>query len=328
MFANISRCPGYLSSEGRCRIHFRRGRWDGRAVLTRLLIKNFKSWRQAELKLAPLTALFGASSSGKSSLIQFLLMLKQTKDSADRALALDFGNSETLVDLGSFREAVHAHDEDKDIYWELDWEAAEELRIGDPSYKRTNVLFRGTRIGVSSSVRLRQRIASSDFLDYDFSGSHFRLERGDDNKAGFQLQASGPSEFRFIRNLGRAWDLPGPTRSYAFPDQARTYFQNAQFLSEFKSAYVRQMDAIVHLGPLRDYPRRQYIWSGSSPTDVGRRGEHTIDAILSATARGETRNLRYKYKHKPFQEIIAWWLAEMGLINEFRIGDLAPGSGI
>ena len=86
-------------------------------MLTRLRFQNFKSWRKVDLPLAPLTALFGANSSGKSSVLQFLLLLKQTKDSPDRSLALDFGGEESAADLGSFRDAVHAHQEEEAISW-------------------------------------------------------------------------------------------------------------------------------------------------------------------------------------------------------------------
>jgi energy-coupling factor transporter ATP-binding protein EcfA2 len=242
------------------------------SMLTSLELKRFKSWEETTVEFAPLTALFGPNSSGKSSLIQFLLLLKQTKDSADRSLALDFGGPESAVDVGSFRDAIYSHDENSDIRWRLGWKLPQELRIADPSGKRGEVLFKGNDIAVSSAVRLRTGIAVGDSLAYDFSGSRFSLDR-EGGRTGFQLQVKSPVDFRFIRTLGRAWDLPGPTKSYAFPDQARTYFQNAQFLSEFETAYVRQMDAILHLGPLREYPRRQYVWAGSSPTDVGRRGD-------------------------------------------------------
>lgn len=47
------------------------------------------------------------------------------------------------------------------------------------------------------------------------------------------------------------------------------------------------MDNIYYLGPLRDYPKRTYQWSGTSPTDVGNRGELTINAILAASTRNE-----------------------------------------
>lgn len=296
-------------------------------MLATLRLENFKSWKNVDIEFGSITAFFGANSSGKSSLIQFLLLLKQTKDSADRSLALDFGGMESPADLGSFYDTVFFHNDEAAISWDLGWQSDDEIRIADPSGKRSEALFKDDRLTVSSSVRLRNKAATPDFLAYNFSNHRFSLVRAS-GRAGFQLQVNPEDDFRFIRTLGRAWDLPGPTKSYAFPDQARTYFQNSQFLSEFETAYVRQMDAIIHLGPLREYPKRQYVWAGSSPIDVGRSGERTVDAILAATARNELRNLRWKTRLRPFQEMIAWWLREMGLIASFRVDEVAPGSGL
>ncbi|MCY3824766.1 MAG: AAA family ATPase, partial [Nitrospinae bacterium] len=48
-------------------------------------LKNFKAWRELDIEFGPrITGLFGTNSSGKSSLIQFLLMLKETKNKPDR----------------------------------------------------------------------------------------------------------------------------------------------------------------------------------------------------------------------------------------------------
>ncbi|MFZ2169416.1 MAG: DUF3696 domain-containing protein, partial [Methylococcaceae bacterium] len=109
---------------------------------------------------------------------------------------------------------------------------------------------------------------------------------------------------------------------------AKTYYQNADFLSFFESEYERMMDQIYYLGPLREYPKREYQWSGSSPFDVGFRGERTVDAILSATIRNEKRNLGKRTKLRTFQEIIAYWLKELGLIQAFSINEIAPGSNL
>lgn len=56
-------------------------------MLRRLAFTNFKSWPQAELTLAPITGLFGTNSSGKTSILQFLLLLKQTKEATERAVS-------------------------------------------------------------------------------------------------------------------------------------------------------------------------------------------------------------------------------------------------
>ena len=279
------------------------------------------------MEFAPLTVFFGPNSSGKSSLLQFLLLLKQTKDSADRALTLDFGSQDSSADLGSFRDAVHGHAEEDSISWRLKWQLPNELRIADPSRKRSEGVFRGDEISVASSVKLRNKMVAPEYLEYHFSNARFRLERKADGPE-FRLGVRSQENFRFIRTPGRPWDLPGPTKSFAFPDQARTYFQNSQFLSDFEVAYVKQMDRILHLGPLRAFPRRQYVWAGSSPIDVGRNGDRAIDAILAATERQEFRNLRWKSRLKPFQEMIAWWLKEMGLIREFRVEEVKQSSGL
>ena len=115
-------------------------------------------------------------------------------------------------------------------------------------------------------------------------------------------------------------------KSYAFPDQARTYFQNASFLSDIEVAYEAQIDKIYYLGPLRVYTQRDYLWARSRPQDVGLRGEKAIDAILAATAARETQNVRHKARLKPFQSMIADWLREMELIHDFDVKEIAKGS--
>ena len=76
-------------------------------------------------------------------------------------------------------------------------------------------------------------------------------------------------------------------KGYAFPDQARTYYQNAGFLADLEAAYEAELDNVFYLGPLREFPQRDYLWARSRPTDVGRKGEKAIDAILAATESGE-----------------------------------------
>ena len=88
------------------------------------------------------------------------------------------------------------------------------------------------------------------------------------------------------------------------------------------------MDSIYYLGPLREYPRREYHWAGSSPADVGQRGERTIDAILAATARKETWSLGPRRRRKSFQEMMAHWLYELGLIYDFRLEEIARGTNL
>lgn len=67
-------------------------------MLKTLRIQNFKGWKDTgEIKFAPITLFFGANSSGKSSIGQFLMMLKQTVESSDRKSIFFLGNTNSHV---------------------------------------------------------------------------------------------------------------------------------------------------------------------------------------------------------------------------------------
>jgi predicted ATPase len=113
-------------------------------MLTKLNIRNFKAWRDTgEIRLAPITVFFGTNSSGKSSLLQLLLMLKQTAESPDRRRVLHPGDFNTPVELGTYRDLVFEHDIGNRISFRLEWTLPDALRVGDPLSQTT---FRGDRI--------------------------------------------------------------------------------------------------------------------------------------------------------------------------------------
>jgi AAA ATPase domain len=295
-------------------------------MLKTLHIENFKSWRIADLDFGKVTGLFGTNSSGKSSLTQFLLLLKQTSEATDRAAALTL--NERYVNLGIFKDMIYAHDEDRGVVWNLSFELEDELVLRPPSGADHGEAIRGWTVEVASSVREggKPRRMLSTRLEYAIGGMRFRLSQRSGSTTSFELTTEPTERFRFIRNLGRAWQLPGPIQSYAFPDQARTHFQNASFLADLEKAYEEQMDALYYLGPLREYPSRDYLWSRSRPEGVGVKGEEAISAILAMTADGEQRNVSRGKKLRPFQEIVAYWLAVLGVIHDFRVEEIAEGS--
>lgn len=299
-------------------------------MLRHITFKNFKSWRTADIEFGRITAFFGTNSSGKTSLTQFILLLKQTKDARDRQLALDFGDANSFVNLGSFRDAVYGHDTKLPISWTIDWSLPSKLTIVDPDASRSTSLVEGNNLAMEGRVEIRKDFPSSRYLCYEIGGRRFSLS-AKESETEFALEPS-PSHpqdgFAFRRNLGRPWQLPGPVKSYLFPDQAKTYFQNSGFLGQFEAAFEEFMDHVFYLGPLRQYPQRQYSWSGARPTDVGRSGEKFVDAFLAARASGERQNLGKRKPLKTFDEIIAHWLKELGLIHQFRVDEIGKGSNL
>ena len=296
-------------------------------MLTRLRLDNFKAWEKADLTLGKVTGLFGANSAGKSSILDLLLLLKQTRNATDRGIVLEFGGPADMVNLGTFADVVHDHDESRRIRWLLDWTLSKGLTIKTikiPLNPRANV-FEGRTLQTHCEVGIRDTGLWVPELAYRFAGADFRLYEKEGSKREFQL-ATNADGFRFIRNQGRKWPLPRPIKTHLFPGEAKSYFQNSAFLSEFELKYENLMDSLFYLGPLREHPKREYHWAGSRPDDVGQRGERTMDAILAATARGTKRSLGYKMRRKPFQEMISHWLRELRLIHSFAIDEVAAGT--
>ena len=81
------------------------------------------------------------------------------------------------------------------------------------------------------------------------------------------------------------------------------------------------MDQIHYLGPLREPPRRSYRFGGARPSDVGIRGERTMDALLAATL-AERAIADDRGVERSFQETIARWLQKMNLVSAFRLVEI------
>ena len=296
-------------------------------MLKRLKLNNFKAWQEADLRFGKVTGLFGSNSAGKSSLLQLLLLLKQTKNATDRGLVLDFGGPSDFVNLGTYSDVVHRHDEETRISWLLDWSLPETMRINQRVASPSLLELEGNSLQTRCEVGLRLERPWPYELAYRFNGVDFILESqvGSENK--FKLDTTTP-DFKFIRNQGRAWPLSHPIKTHLFPNEMRRFYQNADFLRSFELEYERFMDSIYYLGPLREFPQREYGWAGSSPGDVGQRGERTVDAILAASRDGQSRSLGYRMRRKKFQEMIAYWLSDLGLIHEFQIEEIVKGTNL
>jgi hypothetical protein len=79
-------------------------------MIRELRISNFKAFKGAHhVRLAPLTLIFGSNSAGKSSLIQSLLLLKQTIESSDPEQP-ELVVRGALADLGSIPGIINGHD--------------------------------------------------------------------------------------------------------------------------------------------------------------------------------------------------------------------------
>ena len=293
-------------------------------MLTSLHIQNFKAWKDTgAIRLAPLTVIFGANSAGKSSLGHLLLALKQTVLSADRKRPLHLGDENSLIELGSFAECIHNHDLSQALHFDLGWQLPSKMEVRDPI---SHAKFSGDelRLGValladkSEQPRVQQLIY--ELRQQGQIALAVEYSRNTQGKPDITSK-----QFKLVRNTGRVWPLDELDKFYRISDQSRARFQNGEFLSDLALQTEAALGSIYYLGPLREHPKRIYSWSGETPESVGQKGEFTIAAILAASAQERLLNRGPKKRNYRFDEFIAQWLKELGVIDSFSVKPVAKG---
>lgn len=293
-------------------------------MLTNLRIKNFKAWRDTgDIALAPLTVLFGANSSGKSSLHQFLMLLRQTAESSDRRRVLHTGDAGTPVDLGSYSQLVHDGDTDSALEFELGWRRRGVLDLEYPREERT---FSGHDLTFDATIRATDETPPR--LNVHEYG--YRLSEGGISQLAVRSTRAGSDDYSLeadtidlVKTLGRKWPVSAPGHFHAFPDDVTARYQSVEFTSDLTLALEEQLSMLNYLGPLRQKPNRLYRWSGEEVSDVGWRGERTVEALLAGQGRRISRGPNMRYQG--LQAVVARWLKQLGVIEDFSVTPIGAG---
>ncbi len=256
-------------------------------MITELRVQNFKSWKDTgKRQIAPLTGFFGANSSGKTSLLQTLLMLKQTVERpSDWNGVIDFGDDNSLVNLGSFDDLIHQHKRDIPLEISLSWKFSEKLSITD--IEEVDTLSFELRVfdnensvpGVSFNYKIGEKN-----LAVDWDGQDVRL-------------ISVPVELNYHdESLFRCYGV----RS--------AHYHNQEIFSSIQTRFENLFRYIRYLGPLREYPRRNYAWQGKHSQGVGQHGEDMVTALFSG-----------RIQLRDTEEQIPMWLQRLDLIDSYRL---------
>ena len=240
-------------------------------MFTQLRVENFKAWQgKREVELAPLSLFLGTNSAGKTSLLQMLLLLKQTAESPDRRQHLNLGGQPgDVLHLGGFRDIISGHDLKRELAFGLSF-------TGSRTTKQQRVIDYDV-----SFCQTGGGIPVVKSLTYASGERIFKAERG--QKGGYLLttaDSSGPTE------QAQSFLSPGefePERSVAFSAAAVAALglEGAK-VQDLALQMVEALKGIVYLGPLRERPQRTYLWNQQSPGDLGTKGEFAIQALLAS----------------------------------------------
>lgn len=294
-------------------------------MFKKLKIENFKIWQDTgNIRMAPITLFFGTNSSGKSSIGQFMMMLKQTVESPDRKAVFYPGGKNSAVQLGSYKEMVFHRNPELKMSFEYQWEIIDTLKVKD-SLSGKN--YSGDALSFNAQIGLDTKDQQSllvDNLKYILTDKTNELsmsigmKRRPDSKSEYKVESN---KYTLKRKQGRGWSPGAPVRFYGFPDEVVAYHQNADFVQELNLRHEKLFRSLFYLGPLRTRAERLYSWTGIEPESVGYSGENTIAAILAA--RNRRISLGYKRPTKLFEEIIALKLKDMGLIEDFKVNPIS-----
>lgn len=285
-------------------------------MIEKLTIRNFKSWQVCDLEFGKVTALFGANSSGKTSILQFLLMLKQTASSRDRRI-FNFGGYESdFVDLGSYDSAVYGHDVRKSIGFELAW---------IPSYQENpQVKILKSHVAVFYSyINNEIAIESREFKSLLEDWNH--LYSDDANPYEYKENIVLNDDTYFVTN---SWDNSDKPKKRAritsfyggstldFDPDDNEYWHTTTESEAIGSSLKAILSSTQYLGPLRAYPQREYRWTGERPSTVGVRGEFAIQTMLADLV---TRQANGKKTQGKLLAATNAWLKRLGVVEEIEL---------
>ena len=248
-------------------------------MLTKLKLTNFKAWSDTgPIRLAPVTMLLGTNSSGKSSLIQSLLLLKQTIQSPDRTIHLNLGGDENtdIFNFGDFDAILHqgASPRSFGISFECDRShhiAATDRKANKELIEKASLACTYRKISsgaVAQQTLLLQRL-TEHVKTYGVKrgeGGAYKIHRDDATEI---IQSS--KEF-------------APERSIALPAPALFWLkEDADEVQDISFAIRQELQELVYLGPLRRRPERDYVWNKAKPGEIGIDGHRAVEALLASS---------------------------------------------
>jgi len=268
-------------------------------MFTRLKLKNFKAWiNTKDINLKPVTMLLGTNSSGKSSLIQSLLLLKQTVQSPDRSIHLNLGGDEVndLFNFGDFDNALS-----QGVSGVRQFSISFSFKSYIPSRINEGDFFCSYGKNSAGGVAIQEWCVSTN-------GHQFRAVRRE--KGAYSLIVDDESQ---PRDKGRHLS---PERSISLPAEAIAKLgQDGAVLEDLSLSIRRELENIVYLGPLRRKPERDYPWNKTKPGEVGSDGSRTFDVLLaSALMKGDDQNRIINGVSK--------WLVRMKVADKLEIKQL------
>ncbi len=269
------------------------------AKLLSITIERFKSFEAATaIELAPLTIIHGRNNGGKSSIIQSLLLLKQTLADPRSEVPLKF---EGLVDAFNVRELTHgwpsAGDAVRGPAIRLEWESAVDLRAAHEEARKPDMTNFVSQTGLprfgDEIMTMRTHLAV-EFAERFGNVKIARICVGDDEGHRFVLRGEEAGWKCY-------WDLEGKplladkidieldhfipylriVRKNLGPRHTQRAWYNAYLFlfAQPLEALKGLLGDLQYLGSVRAAPPSLYRASSIAPHEIGASGEFAAQLL-------------------------------------------------
>jgi hypothetical protein len=271
-------------------------------MITNIKLTNFRAFQdEVSVRVRPITVLIGRNSAGKSSLLKFLLMLRQTLESqGDSFFATDGEHVKlgTWLDLRNSQTRVRTQREDYcrfNITIETDDLPSPEIQgmwraISGGSVVSTEPKFLRINIQVPrEAIRAETKKAEFSVGGAVHYGSKFRYGRHSvDGHIGreqiFRKRADNLAKVGFLRFAERADSL----------NKVLEGVVAEPFLDGLRQEFITPR----HLSPIREESQQAVQTGSPPPRDVGHRGEYAMPHLAKIlTDVDEKMRARFIVKH-------------------------------
>lgn len=284
---------------------------------TYIKIENLKGYKETDdLALRPFTVLIGPNGGGKSTLLQFLMVLKQTAaNNLDTSTTLitnvkrDKIGETGYINLGLYKDYVYMGDTKLKVGFTLGWNALSK------SHTASAIKVQLENKRPSNQVFVKEL---SYYKEFPFaetpSNILARLERKAGAAYSFQVLKQTIDENK-LKEQSREYE---PQKFYRFSpkmlDDVST--ETEAHLREYVSDFESCLDNTFYLGPLREHPRPYYEITGGRPNHLGIDGAE-MGAVLYVDDVESNGNLIQR---------VSTWLARLDIAESVSLSRIKNGN--
>lgn len=301
-------------------------------MIRSIKLENFKSIQEScEIEMAPITLLMGPNSSGKSSIIKPLLLMKQTADSRDIQRSVQFDGA--YVSLGAFHDFVFNHDNSSQVKFTINFEPARPLIWRARTTKRTTsgrVFWKMVReeikpenvtVIVSLGIGTQEQIITKK-TTYRFGDGNtglFEIEKVRGERGVYSGKVSYKDEEMAYAPLKKSkfYDMSQSPRLVEYQPLRRSElgYNLPRLLNYITRQFELMILNIIYLGPLREAPAPLYGGVSERPQDVGTAGEDAATVLW--VGRGERKQKELKRK-------VEKWMDTFEISKRINLKKLGP----